>query len=310
VYDVLLERYPGEDVWLEIMKQIGTGDYPQSLAVRAALNYAKSTEGSAEPLSELAGEVLLNSLRHRGAYGEGSKKIRALLYTRYPKSIEVSRKFVTDNNYEHRGNSFFLLKESGKLTDAEAMQYHFYNLMHLNSSYRGAHEEAAAYFQKSGGEPDWLERKQAAGLVVPENPPVFNSFSLYDQASARVMTELFMPEVQPLLISYLESDISAQRVNAWYMLTAAGKKDLLDADRFHAKTLKNFDARYTPRYFVEAVEYFKKRGKGDSGLAKRALLDGAVHIQKLQNEYSFASGWRKTIDSNLKLVQRALRGIK
>ena len=311
VYDILLQRHAGEDVWFEIMKQIGKGDYPQPLAIRAALNYANSTESEGTELSALPGEVLLKALRHRGSYGDGSRKIRKILYSRYPKSIEVSRQHVTDDDYEHRGNSFYLLKESGKLTDSEAMRYHFYNLMNLNTSHRTAHDEAVAHFRAAANKPEWKAVKQAAGLVVPTDPPVFRSFGFHGKDSSKVVVDLFMPEIESVLVRYLESDVSAQRVNAWYMLKAAGKTALLNPDKFHAKTLRNFDARYKPKYFVDAVEYFKKRAKRKPALAKKALLGGVVHIRGTLKEYSgFAGGWKKTIERNLKIVQRALRKIR
>jgi class 3 adenylate cyclase len=135
VYEVLLARHAGDDVWLEIMRQIGKGDYPQPLAIVSALNYIKDKPGDMEALP---GEILLKSLQHRGPFGDTVEQIRESLYTRYPKSIEVSRRHLTDEDYEYRLNSYFLLKEAGKLTADESLSYHFYNVMHLGTTHRTA----------------------------------------------------------------------------------------------------------------------------------------------------------------------------
>jgi hypothetical protein len=133
---------------------------------------------------------------------------------------------------------------------------------------------------------------------------------MHDEPSGIVLRKYFINELEPILVGYLQSDNTARRVNAWYMLKAAGKTQHLKPDEFHAKTLRNFDARYAPTYFKDAVAYFKHRGKRKPGLARKALLDGVVHLRQQLKEYNYATGWKKTIEYNLKLVQGTLRQVQ
>lgn len=310
-YAILLERHAGRDTWLEIMQRIGSQDYPQPLAIRAALAYSENTTGL---LDELPGSVLLKSLKYRGAFGKLSMKIRGVLIKRYPVSIKTSRKYLHDNDYEHRVNSYLLLKEAKALSEHEALRYHFYTLMELGggNTYRKVIEETREYFNNFSKRKDWFARKQAAGLVTPEYPASLRSFGAYKTDDARLLLKLFMPEIEPVLRRYIDSDISAQRVNAWYMLRSAGLSKSLDADAFHAKSLTTFDPRYAPEYFRDAVEYFRKRATSKPAIARKALLAGVVHVRRTVNEYKGlrASGWVATLRKNLKLVRKTLRNIR
>lgn len=311
-YSKIIKEYPKDvEVLMEVVKKTGA-DYKDGslkIGIHAAYQVSRNTKGV---LEDIVGRTLIDALKREGPYGTYASDIRQILIKRYPQANEVMRKKLSEKAYYVRVNAYYLCKEARDLDSADELKYHFTNLITLNSAYKKAGEESITYLNKVWKAKDWKDRKKAAGISLIQDVAALHSWSSYQKKVSDVLAKAFLPEIQSALFRWVEGDEGYLRVNAYHLLQTAGMNEKIDWWKFHAKTLVNFDTRYVPSHFEEALSFFREQVHSDrSEEAQEVLKAGRAYLEKQIKAYEDikAKGWAANAKKNLDKLEKTLTAV-
>ncbi|HEX3134454.1 MAG TPA: serine/threonine-protein kinase [Planctomycetota bacterium] len=270
-----------------MVESLADGNRPAA-AIGAAWRLAEAGTGPLEPKVK---QILTYALTWDGPFGDSIVELRRLLLKRDPTIVNTVRPWLEVEDYEKRYNTFFLLQDAGKLTDAQIVAFHVRAVMTLSSSYTAA-TESATWLAAEVAKPEWNKRKAAAKLpAIGEAPPMLRDWNEHAEKMIPLLAAGFMPEIEARALVWITDDYEQLRWNALRLLIAGNRAAKVDVAGFHAHTLATFDPLYESAPFTAALAFFAaKAGSADAPAAKKALTDGTKHIQKEIDAYEKANG--------------------
>ena len=310
VYNKIANEYPKDtEALMKIIEKVGA-DYGDGGSWRVGVYAAYlASQNSQDALEDVVGRTLIDGLRREGAFGNYAKEIRVILSERYPKANDLMKEKLSEEHYDTRINAYYLLKEGEVIDPQDELRYHIYNLITLTSSYRKVGEEAIAYLNEASEAEDWKQRKKAAAIAPIPDVRALHSWSDYQRKVSDLLVKVFLPEIEAVLLEWVEGDDEHLRTNAYNMLSAAGKEEVIDQWKFHAKTLVNFNTQFIPRHFKEAVSFFGEKARSQrSAEALKSLKAGQAYLEEHVKSYEKrgAKGWADTAKESLEEVEKTL----
>jgi hypothetical protein len=224
--------------------------------------------------------------------GEYIEKIRTLVRERHPAITETVAPWLTGDDYEKRFNAFFILRDAGKLSDGEIINFHLQTAVMYTSSYN-AMREAVTWLAAEIAKPDWVKRRDASQLTPITKIVQFDSWSEHTDALISMLATGFPDQVTDQALGWLTNEEERLRWNAFRILEQAKRLDRLNVDDFHAATLTTFHPLYDSQPFKIALAHFvSMRKTPKSDLARQALAAGKKHVETViaQYEKSRANG--------------------
>jgi tRNA A-37 threonylcarbamoyl transferase component Bud32 len=309
LFNELRKQAPKElAVCRAMVDSLADGDRP-AFAIGAAYALADATTG---PLDAKTLAILTRGLEYDGPFGGSAADLRHLLLRRHPAIVDTVRPWLKDDGYEKRLNAMSLLKEAGRLSDAEELNVHVGNVLQLSSSYTVA-GESLQWLGAEAAKPGWDARKQAAGLPAITEVIALKSWNDHATGVITLLARYFLPETQPAALRWLASDDEQLRYNALRLLREGGQESRVDLAAFHARTLAIAHPLYESAPFTEALAFCRAQSGTPGAAAAREMLTASVaHISHEIDLYDKAQmGSRaRTCRERLKQVQDVLAGIR
>jgi len=311
VFRYLVDKFTGdEEVLSETVKYMGVNytNGPTSIGVVAAYHLAELRKG---PLDDLIGETLTEGYLDEQPFSDYTVSIREILIKRYEPAVKAAKTNIASTDYERRINSYNLLREAGRITSEEELKYHFDNLRLLSRSYRKVGQQSITYLRNAAKASDWKKKKKAAGIGTIKDVKALHSWSDYQRDVSSLLAEAFFAEIEPTIQVWLREEKNEfLRINAFQLLNKADRLDKVDVWAHHAKTLVNYDLKYTPRSLTRALDYFKEFiGKEKEGDARKAVEAGRDYVNTSIAKFKKAKqNWRiQDAERGLALIQEALK---